>query len=66
MKVGGLDILCVLPRCKVLKYGIPFIRSIIEYDIPMWELEKWTVFWKYIQRQWMPILASRNICKDNG
>ncbi len=66
MKVGCLDILCVLPKCEVLKYGIPFIHSIIEYDIPTWELEKWTVFWKYFQRQWMPILASWNIREDNG
>jgi hypothetical protein len=66
IKVGGLDILCVLPRCKVLKNGIPFIRSIIENDIPTWELEKWTIFWEYFQRQWMPILASWNIRKDNG
>ncbi len=44
MEVGGLDILCVLPRCEVLKYGIPFIHSIIEYDIPTWELEKWAIF----------------------
>jgi hypothetical protein len=39
MKVGCLDILCGLPTCNVLKYGIPFIRSFIEYDIPTWELD---------------------------
>jgi hypothetical protein len=65
MKVEGLDILCVLPRHEVLKYGIPFIHSIIEYDIPMWELEKWTIFWKYFERQWKSISASWNICEDN-
>ncbi len=65
MKVGGLVILCVLPRCEVLKYAILFIRSIIEYDIPTRELEKWTICWKCFKRQWMPILASWNIQEDN-
>ncbi len=65
IKVGDLDILCVLPWCKLFKYAIPFDRSIIEYGIPMWLLEKWAIFWKYFKRQWIPILASWNIRKDD-
>jgi hypothetical protein len=44
MKVGGLDILCVLPRCKVLKYGISFIHSIIKYNIPCGSLRSGLFF----------------------
>jgi hypothetical protein len=34
MKSRGLDLLCVLLRSKVMKYGIPFLCSTIEYDAP--------------------------------
>jgi hypothetical protein len=47
MLVGGLDILCVLPRSEMFQYDIPYVRSIIEFDIPEWEVEKWGIFWNY-------------------
>jgi hypothetical protein len=55
----------------VLKYGIPFVRSFIECvnndPIPEEELVIWERFWDYfIHKQWMPILKSWNICKENG
>jgi hypothetical protein len=30
MALGGLDILCILPRNEVKKIGIPYLRYIIE------------------------------------
>ena len=52
------------------KYGIPYVRSMIEMNgitlIPNWELEKWAMFWRYFENQWMPILSSWNICNEDG
>ncbi len=58
-------------RNEVLKYGIPFVQSFIERvnndPIPEEELDIWERFWDYfIHKQWMPILNSWNICKENG
>ncbi len=55
----------------MLKYGIPFVRSFIERvdnePIPEEELVIWEKFWHYfIHKQWIPILNSWNICKENG
>jgi hypothetical protein len=58
-------------RNEVLKYGIPFVRSFIEHvdNEPILEekLVIWEKFWHYfIHKQWIPILNSWNICKENG
>jgi hypothetical protein len=57
MQMGGLDILCVLPRSKVLQYGIPYVHSIIECDIPEWEVETCGIFWIYFIKQWITIFS---------
>ncbi len=31
----------------MFQYDIPYVRSIIEFDIPEWEVEKWGIFWNY-------------------
>ena len=53
-------------RGEVLKYGIPYVHTVIGKNgitpIPNWELDKWAIFWKYSEKQWMPILLSWNIC----
>jgi hypothetical protein len=68
--VGGLDLLCVLPRNEIEQYGIPFVRTMIERvdnkPIPEWEMAVWEKFWIYFKRQWMPILPSWNICEEDG
>ena len=40
MAVGGLDILCVLPRDEVENIGIPWLRTVLEFGIPEWETKK--------------------------
>ena len=54
----------------MLKYGIPYVHTVIGKNgitpIPNWELDKWAIFWKYSEKQWMPILLSWNICNEDG
>jgi hypothetical protein len=38
--LGGLDILCILPRNEVEKIGIPYLRYILELGRQPWEKEK--------------------------
>jgi hypothetical protein len=62
MAVGGLDILCVLPRDEVENIGIPWLRNVLEFDIPEWEKKKLDkIFYPYFMRQWIPILTSWNL-----
>jgi hypothetical protein len=37
MALGGLDILCALPKDEVEEIGIPYICSLLELRIPEWE-----------------------------
>ena len=67
MALGGLDILCVLPRDEVEEIGIPYIRSLLELGIPEWEKEALNeIFWPYFMRQWIPIIMSWNLMSDEG
>ena len=66
MKIGCLDILCIIPRDEVAKYGIPYLRWTLEKDQPDDVKERWNVFWKYFEKQWMPILNDWNICGEDG
>jgi hypothetical protein len=50
MALGGLDILCILPRNEVEKIGIPYLRYIIELGLQPWEKEKLDIiFWPYFK-----------------
>ena len=53
MKIGSLDLLCVIPRDEVMEYGIP-------YTVALWDK-----FWVYFDKTWMPIIESWNICIGN-
>ena len=44
-----------------VRYGIPYLRSILEKDASKRDLEKWQTFWTYFLRQWLPILVRWNI-----
>jgi hypothetical protein len=67
MALGGVDILCVLPRDEVEEIGIPYIRSLLELGIPEWEKEALNeIFWPYFMRQWIPIIMSWNLMSDEG
>lgn len=66
MKVGGLDLLCILPRDEVTEYGIPYLRAILENGQPTSVTDGWVTFWAYFTTQWLPILSSWNICGEDG
>ena len=66
MKVGVLDLLCIIPQDEIREFGIPFVRSIIEEDLSAVDVAKWDTFWLYFESQWMPIMDSWNICDQNG
>lgn len=66
MKIGCLDILCIIPRDEVAKYGIPYLRWTLEKDQLDNVKQGWNVFWQYFEKQWMPILNDWNICGEDG
>jgi hypothetical protein len=66
MERGGLDILCVLPRDEIVPFGIPYLCWTLEVGIDEWEIKGWDIFWKYFQRQWIPLISNWNVCMDDG
>jgi len=66
MRIGMLDLLCILPHEEVEEYGIPSLRSILEKDASKKDIDKWQAFWDYFLRQWMPILWRWNISQMEG
>ncbi len=65
--LGGLDILCILPRNEVEKIGIPYLRYILELGRQPWEKEKLDIiFWPYFKQQWIPIMQSWNLIGKDG
>ena len=65
MQIGVLDLLCVIPRDEIVKYGIPFLREKLETDADADTINRWNIFWKYFD-YWLSIIPSWNICKENG
>ncbi len=66
MALGGLIILCILPRDEVEGIGIPYIHS-LELGIPEWEKKALNdIFWPYFMRQWIPIIMSWNFMSGEG
>ena len=52
MAVGGLDILCILPRDEVETIGIPWLLNVLEFDIPEWEKKTLDeIFYPYFMKQ---------------
>jgi hypothetical protein len=65
MKVGGLDLLCVLPKGKIETYGIPYVCAKVEKGQTVETIGLWEKLWVYFDRQWMGIVDSWNICSKN-
>lgn len=63
--VGGLDLLCILPQAEVATYGIPYLEQMYNFNASEECVAKWSMFWTYFTKQWMPILKSWNICIGN-
>ena len=67
MVLGGLDILCILPRNEVKTIGIPYLCTILELGLQPWIKEKLdTIFWPHFKRQWIPIMQSWNLIGEDG
>ena len=66
MEVGVLDMLCIISRNGIEKYGIPFLRTFLKEGADSKTIEKWDAFWVYFSRQWLPIVESWNIFGENG
>ena len=64
MRVGSLDLLCIIPRNEIVAYGIPYLRSLLEKDQTDDVKNRWKLFWKYFFMQWIPIIKDWNICKS--
>jgi hypothetical protein len=58
MERGALDILCILPRDKIVPFGIPYLGWTLEMGINEWEIKGWNIFWKYFHRQWIPLIPN--------
>ena len=68
MDVGGIDLLCILPRNEVVKFGIPYVCWTIETGTGLaeWEKAGYDKFWEYFVKQWVPIMSSWNVREDDG
>jgi hypothetical protein len=66
MKRGGLDIPRILPRDEIVPFGIPYLCWTLEVGIDEWEIKGWDIFWKYFQRQWIPLIPNWNVRMDDG
>ncbi len=56
MEVGALDLLCIIPRDEIEKYGIPYVRAKVESGQSEETVKKWDKFWAYFDRQWLTIV----------
>ncbi len=66
MAVGGLDLLCVLPRHEIDIYGIPYLRLMLEVHATTLEKLSMDTFWIYFQKLWLRITNNWNIREDDG
>ena len=69
MLPGNLDLLCVIPREEVGTKGIRFLRKKLEkgkQKLSKKEREGYDTFWKYFEKQWLPIVEKWNICEKDG
>ena len=66
MKVGVLDLLCIIPPNEIREFGIPFVRLIVEEDLSAAAIAKWDIFWIYFDKQWMSKVDNWNICNEDG
>ncbi len=68
MEVGGLDLLCIIPRYEIVKYGIPYVRAKVESGQSAETITKWNKFWEYFNHQWLKVvpISSWNICEKDG
>ena len=66
MKIGVLDLLCIIPQDEISAFGIPYVRSVIEENLNAASIAKWDTFWAYFDTHWMSRIDSWNICLGNN
>jgi hypothetical protein len=66
MAVGGLDLLCILPRHEINIIGIPYLRLTLEVHATALEKLSMDKFWTYFRKQWLQITNNWNIREDDG
>jgi hypothetical protein len=66
MERGGLDILCIFSRDEIDPIGIPYLCWTLEVGIDEWEITGRDKFWKYFQRQWIPLIPNWIVRMDDG
>ena len=66
MAVGGLDLLCVIPRHEIESVGIPFLRLTLEGTATKSEKSSMDKFYAYFRKQWLRISKNWNIREEHG
>ena len=66
MQPGILDLITVIPKNEVERWGIPYIRQLIEVEyfeeeISVTDKNRWDNFWLYFIKNWIPGIHTWNI-----
>ena len=53
--------LTVIPPNEIFKYGIPYVRDIVDFKLSEKDMEKIEIFWNYFHKFWLhsPLFVSR-------
>jgi len=80
MNAISLQTLTVIPPNEIVKYGIPYVRDIVEHELSENDLKKNEQFWLYFFKYWMsspsvvcswnvdhhPHEEKQNLCRTNN
>ena len=80
MNAISLQTLTVIPPNEIVKYGIPYVRDIVEHELSENDLKKNEQFWLYFFKYWMsspsvvcswnvdhhPLEEKQNLCRTNN
>jgi len=57
----SLSTLTVIPPNEIIKYGIPYVRDIVDFKLSEKDMEKIEIFWNYFHKFWLhsPLFVSR-------
>ena len=49
----ALQTLTIIPPNEIMKYGIPFVRDIVDHELSKKDMDKIEIFWQYFYKFWM-------------
>ena len=76
-----LENLTLIPPNEIEKYGIPYVREIVDYELSTSDMKKMEIFWEYFRNFWLsspaficswnvyhhpPYLAQKMMRTNNG